>query len=299
MTASAPGARYAAIGLRIDSDIPLPQLSLGPEGGDADVCIRLAPVAPEPADGPALRRRLLDGLLAYECRGGTQVSIALAPGADPAGVADMITGRVLTIVAYQRGLLPLHAGAVETGGGLVAFAGPSGAGKSTLTAAMTARGMALVADDILATQPGARQTLAAGGARDMKLSPASLACLGWPEGTQLSNDTEGKYLVTPPPRSAAMSTDGGAWRPLRAVFHLERGECGLRRLTPVEAASLGRRIIRMPELIDACGQASEHWLRWMALCGHTPVIALAAPDDLGAVPALADRVGDFLETDLI
>jgi hypothetical protein len=288
-----PPFRYAAFGLCIASDIALPQLGAAPPEREANVSIRRAPLAGEPADGPSLRRRQVAGLFRYECRGGVDVDIDLAPGADPAGVADMISGRVVTVIAYQRGLLPLHAGAVETGAGLVAIAGPSGAGKSTLTAALTARGLALAADDMVATQPGA-PSLAAGGARRLKLSPASLACLGWPSGSRLSNDDEGKYLVAPP----AVADDGAGWRPLRAVFCLGRGEAGLNRLEPLDAAALARRIIRMPELINACGQAEDHWRRWLLLVSRTPIIALGAPDDLSAVPALAGRVAALLEREL-
>jgi hypothetical protein len=294
MTAPAPRFWYGAFGLTIASDVALPQLCVVEADGKADLRIELGAVAAEPVSAPRLRRRAIARLFRYECIDGALARIQLEPEADPAGAADMIIGRLLTVIAYQRDILPLHAGAVEAGMGLVAFAGPSGAGKSTLTAAMTARGLPLAADDLLATKAGDRP-LAAGGTHRMKLSAASLAGLGWPAGTELSNATEGKYLVAPP----VVGTAGADWRPLRAVFNLIRGEPGLRRLSPLEAAAVASRVVKMPELIDQCGQAASHWQRWIALAGRAPIVDLSAPDDLEAMPYVADLAAAFIETELI
>jgi hypothetical protein len=57
---------------------------------------------------------------------------------------------------HQRGLLPLHANAVEIGGKAVAFSGRSGAGKSTLAAWFADRGHAILCDDVCAIAAPAR-----------------------------------------------------------------------------------------------------------------------------------------------
>src|SRR5258708_39789946 len=51
-------------------------------------------------------------------------------------------------IFHQRGLLPLHANAIEVGGQAVAFVGPSGAGKSTLAAYFRDRGYRVLCDDV-------------------------------------------------------------------------------------------------------------------------------------------------------
>ena len=51
------------------------------------------------------------------------------------------------------GRVPLHAAAIETTAGVIAFTGPSGAGKSTLTAAAVRAGYGYVADEITAVSP--------------------------------------------------------------------------------------------------------------------------------------------------
>ena len=286
------GCRHAAFGAVIDSAIELPVLARGPDGGPADIVIRLGSVAPDDIAAPDLRRRTIPGLFRYECRGGGEAVIDLAPGADPAGVADMITSRILTILAYQRGLLPLHAAAVRAGAGLVAIAGVSGAGKSTLAAALVARGLPLAADDMVAVRTG-DPMLASGGACRLKLSSASLAEVGWPgPGWPLANDVEGKRLVEPPPPAP----HDAAWLPLRAVFCLSRGAAAAAApLSPLAAAARATDLIRSPEL---GGADADHWARWLALCSRTPIVSLTVPPHLASLPRLADQVLSLLDQGL-
>ena len=284
--------RHAAFGAVIDTAIELPLLARGPDGRPADIVISQGAVAPDDIATPDLRRRTIPGLFRYECRGGAEAVIDPAPGADPAGVADMITSRVLTILTYQRGLLPLHAAAVRAGAGLVAIAGASGAGKSTLAAALVARGLPLAADDMLVVR-AKDPALASGGACRLKLSPASLAEVGWPASLwPLANDAEGKHLVEPP----APAPRGAAWLPLRAVFCLSRGEAAAAApLSPLAAAARATDVIRSPELI---GAEADPWARWLALCSRTPFFSLNVPPHLAALPRLADQVLALLDQGL-
>jgi len=59
-----------------------------------------------------------------------------------------LLGSALGALLHQRRVLPLHASAVSTPYGAVAFAGVSGAGKSTLAAALGRRGFDILADDV-------------------------------------------------------------------------------------------------------------------------------------------------------
>jgi hypothetical protein len=61
-----------------------------------------------------------------------------------------LLGSVFGALLHQRGLLPLHASAIETRQGAVAFAGPVGFGKSTLAAVFHRRGYRILADDVCA-----------------------------------------------------------------------------------------------------------------------------------------------------
>src|SRR5262249_39384572 len=91
----------------------------------------------------------IEGVADFEVIGGRQVRIWPALGAGPKDIEIFLFGLVWATLCHQRGLLPLHASAVTTKGGITAFAGPSGAGKSTTAALMSLFGYELVTDDML------------------------------------------------------------------------------------------------------------------------------------------------------
>lgn len=62
-------------------------------------------------------------------------------------IRQLFVGHVLPLVFAEAGALPLHASAVRTPSGVLAFVGATRRGKSTIAAALAARGCALVADD--------------------------------------------------------------------------------------------------------------------------------------------------------
>ncbi|MBU1879961.1 MAG: hypothetical protein KJ734_13530, partial [Chloroflexi bacterium] len=57
-------------------------------------------------------------------------------------------GSCLGALLHQRGVLALHAAAIQTERGAVLFAGPSGNGKSTLLGAFVLRGCRMLSDDV-------------------------------------------------------------------------------------------------------------------------------------------------------
>jgi serine kinase of HPr protein (carbohydrate metabolism regulator) len=64
-------------------------------------------------------------------------------------VRQLLVAQVVPLLLSHERRLVLHASAVETGAGTIAFIGPSGRGKSTLAAAFAERGHPVVADDCL------------------------------------------------------------------------------------------------------------------------------------------------------
>ncbi len=81
------------------------------------------------------------------------VSAHLAPGADPGYLSVLSSGAVLAAHLTLRGHLVLHASAVRTGSGALAFVGASGMGKSTMATLLCADGHELVSDDVLRVAP--------------------------------------------------------------------------------------------------------------------------------------------------
>ena len=152
---------YLAYGLVWCLPFDCPTLLPAPPGGVVDVLVAEGAVprglAAPWAAGPQWEAE--PGRFLW--RGGTrsgrflvqsqgEVTLEANPDAEQAVLAFHFLGSVLAAVLRQRGLLVLHATAVNTAQGAVLLGGPSGVGKSTTLAALLARGCTLLADDITA-----------------------------------------------------------------------------------------------------------------------------------------------------
>jgi hypothetical protein len=150
---------YLAYGLHISSDLACPELA-SHANGRADVRVRLGHAPLELAQPQAqgecyqiTRTQLLlkiDHVGRYLVSNGNEIVVERAPEASEDDVRVFLLGSVLGALLHQRGVLPLHASAIETAYGAVAFAGQIGHGKSTLAAAFHARGYRVLADDVCA-----------------------------------------------------------------------------------------------------------------------------------------------------
>ncbi|MFL6126872.1 hypothetical protein [Actinophytocola sp.] len=184
---------YAAHGLLIDSDVPLPL----PPGtaGRPDLVLyraeprevpherppgdRLAEIArPDRtifytltrSDGVVLRYPRLCDFVGDERF--AHIAVHPHPGADEGLLPVLIAGALLAIHLMLRDGLVLHASAVQAGAEAVAFVGRSGMGKSTLATALSAEGYPLVTDDLLRVD---RELLAYPGATETRLRPSARA----------------------------------------------------------------------------------------------------------------------------
>ena len=162
---------YAVYGGRLRSALVLPELRPAlPHPRPPDWTLRVAPLAGR-ADGPDSAERIggqryaddvdvellragerwrvttsdvgdfdlgADGEITWWCREGAREDLA---GFD-------LLGRVLPLLLYREGALPLHASSVVVGSEAVAFVGPKGHGKSTLALCLAQRGARLLSDDV-------------------------------------------------------------------------------------------------------------------------------------------------------
>lgn len=146
--------RYSVFGLTVESAIQLPELYAGDASARPDVHIRAAAVDADPACLPGIHQRADGALLIVEevgrylVRAGREILVESDPGVPPENLRLFLLGSAFGLLLHQRGLLPLHANAVEIGGRAVAFTGASGAGKSTLAAWFHDRGFSVIADDV-------------------------------------------------------------------------------------------------------------------------------------------------------
>lgn len=165
-------ASYRAFGLTLDSAIPLP--GLHPGAGQPDVAVKrldydaLDSVWSGAAGPPVWETRFPDGhqVRAELGRTGDQL-LSYGEGARFHLGADLdsisfwvedahdshwlrfLLDTVLWWLCLARGSQVIHASAVETQHGVLAFAGATGGGKTTLAAELLRRGYSLFSDDVL------------------------------------------------------------------------------------------------------------------------------------------------------
>jgi hypothetical protein len=294
---SATRYRYRAHGLNFHSDIDLPELD--PFDGHPDVVIQYGQV-PERLNGAvtrgrdyeaALGRYLLDvpGIARYFVTDGRDVRIAPAPGADDEEIRPFILSSVMGALAHQKGLLALHASAVEVDGRSVLFAGASGAGKSTLAAAFHDRGYPLITDDIAMVsfnQDG--HPLVHAGNRRLKLSAACLEHVGASLGArrQLRAARQKYSVVVPCSASAALL-------PIARVFLLAGRNAPAIALHPLSGQSKVSALVRgtyRRRMLTALGQSTAHFAQCTAVGRRVEVVSVDRPVHLEELPRLVDRL---------
>jgi hypothetical protein len=279
---------YEVFGLKIRSGFPLPELFEAKGEVAPDVIIRLAPVrsATSTADihmeGDALVLAVA-GVARYRIESGREILVDPEPGVPERNVRLFLLGSAFGALLHQRGLLPLHANAVEIDGRAVAFMGESGAGKSTLAAWFHDRGHRVIADDVCVVGfDDDGKPFAAPGLPRLRLWSEALELTGRdPEGLTRSylNDEDEKFDVPIAAASAARSQ-----MPLAAIYLLERGgESFIVPLRGIEAAdAVFANTYRGEYLAKTSGQ-KEHWESAVRLVRGTPVFRAIRQWDLTAL----------------
>lgn len=95
-----------------------------------------------------------------------------------ATVRHLLLDQVMPLVLSRESRLVLHAAAVATPRGAVAFVGPTGSGKSTLATAVAALGFPLLCDDCLVVEPSSGGFLAGSFYPGARLYPDSVRAVG-------------------------------------------------------------------------------------------------------------------------
>jgi hypothetical protein len=280
---------YGIHGLVIGSEIELPELELRrrPQPTEPDVTIAVSEMTSVPQLGAAEGARVeteggealmtVPGVAIYRIQDGTQVVVQPDSTADPALVRLYILGPALALICHQRGLLPLHASAVEIDGEIVAFVGSPGEGKSTIAAHCLAReGTRFAADDILVvTFPETGRPLAHPGMPSLKLWRDALDVLGRRHDDLRRDWLRAEKFHLP---MAARLLQGPL--PLKQIYVLDDDpgiEDGVR-IEPIiggdAVATLIVHTFRIQSLDDRV-QRSRHFVASSRLAGLVPVRRLA------------------------
>lgn len=233
------------------------------------------------------------GVARYCIEGGTSVTIDPMLPLDAPDIRTFLLGSVLGILCHQRGLLPLHASAVQIGDKAVAFAAQSGAGKSTLAAKLVSRGHRLLADDIVAID-----TRAPGGPivlpsfPRMKLWRDSLVAMGAMRAdlTRVRSGLEKFQIAIPdfdtsPVRLASVYGLATA----RAGF-----EPGIQRLSGHLATAVLSNNVYRANVAQMIGRQGDVFAAVIRLAHGVQTWMLTRPHDLGTLDSLAQLVEDHV-----
>lgn len=138
-------------------------------------------------------------------------TITVPLGGDPVRREERTWGLPTLLCFLDRGDLPLHAAAVEIGGGAVLLAAPQRAGKTTLAAAFAAAGYRVLAEDLACIRVGDPTTVIPGPAM-MRVRPDAAEHLTFRGGSRVERsdrvhvalDTATRGDCSPVPLRAAI-----------------------------------------------------------------------------------------------
>lgn len=291
-------ADYVWSGLRVRSELPLRYPAAA---GDEmpDVWLRLGEVPGVPLPPERLADFFVEsgdlglvvrGVGRFLASGGSRIVVDPEPGASEEDLRLYVSGSVLGVIALQRGLLPLHASAVELrDGSCVAFTGLSGAGKSSLAAHFARSGHRLVADDVcVLTERNGWYSVWPGPSR-IKLAPDALESLRRDTaGLEPTGGTREKYHLEVDAGVAARA----APVPLSAIFLLAWGE-GAPRAVPMAGLdaidAIGGHTYRQ-EFVRPLGLEAD-WLRGVAkVARNVPLYRLIRPHGHDRADAVIEQV---------
>jgi hypothetical protein len=142
------------------------------------------------------------------------------PRMDPWTIGLVLMSQVSAFVLHQLGQFVLHASALVTEQGAIAFLGPKGRGKSTMAAYFLARGAALLTDDALPLREHRGAVLAGPGLPLLKIGDRtgrSTLGLGHDQLHPLTENLDKKLFVLDDRFRFAREA-----APLRALYVLNR-----------------------------------------------------------------------------
>ena len=293
---------YSVFGLRLRSTLELPELFAAVGDGEPDVSIENGSIdaaVSEPGlvatgEGLLLTVAEVGRFLISE---GQSIRVEPLAGVDPRNVRLFLLGSALGALLHQRGLLPLHANAVEVEGRAFAFMGPSGAGKSTLATWFHDRGDRVLADDVCVVRfAEGGEPMACPGLPRLRLWLDMIQLTGRiPDGLRRSYAGGAERLdkFDVPVDRASMIHDNV---PIGALYFLgEAAEFAIVEMTGVDAAEAIFENTYRGAYIAAASAHRNHWQSAIALARTTPVFRVDRTLDLANFEAECGAVRAHLQ----
>jgi energy-coupling factor transporter ATP-binding protein EcfA2 len=229
-------------------------------------------------------------------RDGNEILVESAPGSDEGEVRAYLFGTAFGVLCHQRGIAPLHASAIDTADGCVAFVGPSGAGKSTLVAALARLGHEVIADDVCFLQLDSKGNLGVrpgiGRIRLWEEAIHALGCAG--PGVEREMHGYNKYFV--PVRQLQNPFEH---RRLHRVYELHPTPNGASTMTPLHGTAavevLMQNIYRLG-LAECLGYKPRAFAVCAAAARDVPVFRFSRPKDFTALEKAVEFLVAHLQT---
>ncbi|MEO1353053.1 MAG: serine kinase [Cyanobacteria bacterium J06635_15] len=296
---------YFAYGLGIQSALPIPEFV--PMEIKCDVTIHvennktLEDYLPKNLLGQSMALKLsreeaifyFNGIGAFHILKGCKIIFIPAQEACERRVRLALVGTVMAILLYQRGLLVLHASAVEINGGAVAFLGVPGQGKSSTAAAFHAHGYDFLTDDVAAVTLSQTIATIAPGFPQMKLSPETAAALDYDFESLLKLYLDDKKRGYRPIRNFAQLP-----LPILRIYVLaDDPEFDIEPLSPKESVMELVRHSR-PTTLRISGD-TPHFMQCTALAKAHTVYRLKRPRNLALLSQLVKVVEDHISCEAV
>jgi hypothetical protein len=273
---------YRVFGLRVRSSVELPELFPATGVAEPDVTIELGSI-PTVTQGENEGLNQVEGALVlvipevgrYQIEGGNRITVESEPGVPERNVRLFLLGSAFGALLHQRGLLPLHANAIEIDGRAVAFMGPSGAGKSTLAAWFHDRGFRVISDDVCVIgYDSAGVPHVAPGLPRLRLWAEALKLTGRDANgfarSYVSDKLE-KFDVPIQAASVALLNLS-----LAAIYVLDRGDAfGVAQIHGLEAAEAVFGNTYRGGYLPIIGSHKDHWESAIRLVRETPVFQVS------------------------
>lgn len=271
---------YELFGLRVRSEIALTELFEAEPQDGADVTVRIG-VIPEAPGSDGKSGYSVVGTAAllsvrdvgrYWIDSGREILVEPVPGASERNLRLFLLGSAFGALLHQRGLLPLHANAIEFEGRAVAFMGHSGAGKSTIAAWFLDRGHRVLADDVCVVTMGSDGCpVAHGGIPRLRLWREAIEASGRVTADfEQAFDHLDKFNVPTPRRSRSEPL------PLSHIYLLRRAPEGapspsVERLLGIEAVDALVANTYRGGFLKAIGGTGRHLSQCLSVVSRSPV----------------------------
>jgi hypothetical protein len=299
MTGASDQRDYSIFGLRVRSRLALPELFPASAPGEPDVTIETGEVPQvDSKDGglTAMNGSLVlavPGVARYRITGGAHVVVEPVPGVPDENIRLYLLGSVFGALLHQRGLLPLHANAIEIQGNAFAFMAPSGHGKSTLAGWFHRHGLRLIADDVCVVkfEPHGAPAVLPGLPR-LRLWSEAFGTLGWShDGLSRSYAGHGNFDKFDLPVRAGSAVHSPV--PLAAVYLLDRGDAfEVEPLVGLEAAEAVFANTYRGSYVSTANQPEAHWNAAVRIVKSTRMFRLRRKWDLAELDGECRKILD-------